>query len=172
MDREIWKDIAGYEGLYQVSEYGNVKSLYYQGKKREKILKPTEDDKGYLFVNLWKNRKSKSMKIHRLVAQVFISNFENKPQVNHIDGCKTNNCISNLEWCTKSENEKHAYKTGLKKAKRGENNGQSKLAEKDVLKIRELYKTGNYLQRELANIFGVSRRNIGDIINNKTWKHI
>ena len=107
---EIWKDIKGYEGLYQVSNLGRVKSL----KNREKILNPFSDN-NYLNVDLFKNRKKKRYKIHRLVAITFIPNIDNKPEVNHIDGNKENNCISNLEWTTSSENMQHAFKMGLAK---------------------------------------------------------
>ena len=111
---EIWKDIEGYEGLYQISNLGRVKSFPRKGTqtKKEKILKEKRDKKGYCFVSL-NNVGAKPYKIHRLVAQAFIPNLENKPQINHIDGDKTNNRIDNLEWCNNSENQIHAYKKGL-----------------------------------------------------------
>ncbi|ADI23905.1 HNH endonuclease family protein [Enterococcus phage EFRM31] len=101
---EEWKDIKGYEGLYQVSNLGRVKSLKF-GKER--ILKTGVDRYGYISVNLYKNNKRKLCKVHRLVAQAFIPNHENKPQVNHIDEDKTNNMVSNLEWVTAKENVNH-----------------------------------------------------------------
>ena len=118
---EIWKDVDGYSGLYQVSNFGNVKSLSKHvpcksGKTRklpEKILKPAKTDSGYFVVCLSKNKISKHYKIHRLVASAFIENKERKKCVNHIDGDKTNNNVSNLEWCTYSENMKHAFSNGL-----------------------------------------------------------
>lgn len=93
---EIFKDIEGYEGIYQVSNLGNVKSLRF-GK--EKILKPVKDGKKYLCVILYKQGKHKQYKIHRLVAQAFIPNSQNLPQINHKDEDKTNNQVNNLEWC-------------------------------------------------------------------------
>ena len=126
MKNKIWKDIPDYEGLYQVSNFGEVKSLpkirnvfssNYIAKER--ILKPALNDSGYKIVVLTKNKKSKSLRVHRLVALAFIPNLENKPQVNHKDGNKLNNHIDNLEWCTNSENEIHAYKLGLKKINDG-----------------------------------------------------
>lgn len=96
-DMEVFKYIEGYEGLYQISNYGNVKSLWY-GKER--ILKPSADGNGYLFVNLYKDAKRKHHQVHRLVAQAFIPNPDNLPQVNHKDECKINNSVENLEWCT------------------------------------------------------------------------
>lgn len=97
---EIWKDIAWYEGFYQISSYGRVKSLNYKHTGKEKILRPGKSKRGYLFVILYKEGKGKLVLIHRLVAQSFIPNQENLPQINHKDEIKTNNCVENLEWCT------------------------------------------------------------------------
>lgn len=112
---EVWRDITGYEGLYQVSNFGRVKSLkrkinhpYRSRNVKEKILKSTVDRNGYLHINLYKNGNKKFATIHRLVATTFL-NEEKYMEVNHIDGNKTNNNIKNLEWCTKSENIKHTY---------------------------------------------------------------
>ena len=128
MNKEIWKDIKGYEELYQISNYGRVKSLkrksaFYCGLRKEylerpikeKILSFSKSNRGYLQVSLTKSGKCRTYTIHRLVAQAFIPNLENKEQVNHIDGNKNNNCIDNLEWVTISENNKHAFDTGLNK---------------------------------------------------------
>ena len=99
--KEVFKDIEGYEGLYQVSNLGNVKALGNGGSNsKEKFLKPQKDKGGYLKVNLCKEGKVKMCKIHRLVAQAFIPNPKNLPQVNHKDEDKQNNAASNLEWCT------------------------------------------------------------------------
>lgn len=99
---EEWTDIKDYEGLYQVSNFGRVKSSY-----TNRILKGRKDKGGYLLVNLYKNKVSYTKAIHRLVAQAFIPNPDNKPQVNHIDENKTNNMVSNLEWMTAKENTNH-----------------------------------------------------------------
>ena len=96
---EIWKDIEGYEGIYQVSNLGNVKSLNYRRTGKEKMLKQIKDTGGYLLVKLSKNSKEKNFKIHRLVASVFIENPNNYKEINHKDECKTNNNVKNLEWC-------------------------------------------------------------------------
>lgn len=96
----IWKGVKGYEGLYEVSDTGLVKSLF----RYKKILKPNKMNTGYLSVELFKNGTSKRMSIHRLVAEAFIPNPNNYPQVNHKDENKQNNNVENLEWCTAKYN--------------------------------------------------------------------
>jgi hypothetical protein len=104
---ENWKDVPDYEGLYQISNFGNVKSLI-----SNRMLKPSQDRFGYVRFNALKDKKAKTLRIHRLVMEIF-NPIDNIMQVNHIDGNKLNNKLDNLEWCTDSENKKHAYKTGL-----------------------------------------------------------
>lgn len=106
--QEIWKDIKGYEGLYQVSNYGNVKSLNYKGHKSEHLLSKLPGE--YKRVTLYKNKCKKTITIHRLVAQAFIPNPNNYPQVNHKDENKYNNCVNNLEWCTHKQNMNYGTK--------------------------------------------------------------
>ena len=113
---EIWLPIKGYEGLYEISNLGRVKSLpKVRGRAvtGEKILK-SHVVNGYEMVMLCRNYKTFNASVHRLVARAFIPNPKNKPHINHIDGNKANNSIENLEWCTPSENMIHAYRTGLK----------------------------------------------------------
>ena len=118
---EIWKDIPGYEGFYQASNLGRIKSLvlynnrYKKYIKREKVLKTTTQKTGYLMLTLCKDKKKSNLLVHRIIAKTFLSNPNNYPQVNHKDGNKKNNCVDNLEWCTSSENQKHAYRLGLQK---------------------------------------------------------
>jgi hypothetical protein len=116
-NNEIWEPIKDYESLYLVSNYGRVKSLSHinnLGKLRpECILGNRLTDRGYHTAVLYKNGVRKTFKTHRLVSIAFIPNTENKPFVNHIDGVKSNNIYTNLEWVTHSENIKHAYKMGL-----------------------------------------------------------
>lgn len=110
MENEIWKDIEGFE-KYQISSYGRVKSLRFN---KESILKPIKDNgNGYYVVSLYKNKKPFTHKIHRLVGTSFIPNPENKPEINHLNGVKSNNQVTNLDWVTSSENTKHGWQTGL-----------------------------------------------------------
>lgn len=119
--KEIWKDVRNYEGFYQISNKGNVKSVqrkvvYSDGRVfnyPEKILKPSPDTKGYLGVGLNRNGTAKPKRVHRLVAEAFLNKPEGLMSVNHIDGVKTNNNLSNLEWVTYSENTKKGYELGL-----------------------------------------------------------
>lgn len=105
---EEWKDVPNYKGFYKISDLGNVKSIY-----SNKILKPSVDKYGYVRFSATKNKKQKTLRIHRLVAELFIPNPNNLPQVNHLDGIKTNCTKSNLEWSTDSNNKLHAYANGL-----------------------------------------------------------
>jgi hypothetical protein len=175
---EEWKDIKGYEGLYQVSNFGRVKSLAKEWiagnnslrKKEEILLIPRPNSKGYLEVTLSKNSKAIMFRLNRIIALHFIPNPLNLPEVNHKNGIKTDNNVSNLEWCTRSYNMKHAFNTGLKISSKGEKNGQSKLTDKEVLEIRAL--NGVLLKREIAKIYGVSKTLISHIHLRKTWKHL
>ena len=110
--QEIWKDVVGYEGLYQVSNLGNVKSFC---KSKIHIKKCTLNDKGYLVITLSKNKKHKTFRVHKLVAETFLLNQNNYLEINHKDGNKLNNCVDNLEWCNRSYNVTHAWKNKLNK---------------------------------------------------------
>ena len=153
-----------------ISNQGWVKSLK---RKSEWILKNRKSSKGYLRVNFCKNTKHYTKSIHRLVLETFnpIESM-NDLEVNHKDGNKENNKLYNLEWCTSSENNKHAYKIGLKEKTKGEINGMSKLLEKDVILIFSDLEEGKLTQRKIAHKFGVSYTTISNIKNGKRWKYM
>lgn len=170
---EIFKDIIGYEGIYQISNLGRVKSLKrfvdnHSGLKKqlkEKILKNHISKTGYYVIDLKNNSLRKTFKVHRLIAIMFISKVNGKDFVNHIDGNKLNNSIDNLEWCTISENNKHAELTGLKNDS-GVNNSKSKLTKENVLFIRQ----SSLKLKELSEMFGINQSGVSKIRKFKTYK--
>jgi len=165
MSEEIWKDIPNYEGAYQVSSLGKVKSLKW-GKER--VLKFKKDRYGYTRVDLCKEGEKKNHKVHRLVMLVFAG--ESDLQVNHINGIKADNRIENLEHCTASQNTKHAYDIGLIIPTKGEKNGQSKLTRKCAERIK--YGHQGMTQQEIAKIYGIAQSQVSSIRSGKLWKHI
>lgn len=178
---EIWKDISGYEGLYQISNFGRVKSLarmvnnnggFYLSKER--FLKAGIDSNGYALVVLSKNDKNKSVRIHRLVAIAFVNNLKNTNIVNHIDGNKLNNIYTNLEWITSSQNNTHAYKTGLKRPCKttGRISKLRKLTYEQALKIKNLYKTKKYTRNQIAQLMNISKYLVNDVLSNKCYKEV
>ncbi len=166
---EVWKDVIGYEGLYQVSNFGNVKSLGNEFSRKERFLKLSPQSRGYLTVVLQKNATRKTVLAHRLVAEHFIYNIESKSQVNHIDGDKTHNIVSNLEWVSHRENLDHAIKNNL--TLKGEENRNSKLKDVDVIKIHSLLQKG-VTTKELSETYSVSYSTIHGIRTNRYWKHL
>ncbi len=173
---EIWKSFSGYEGLYELSNKGSIRSLSKKTGRgngyltKSLIIKQNISNSGYLRVVLWKNNFCKNFSVHRLVAETFIPNPENKPQVNHKNGIKTDNRVENLEWSTITENMRHASKNGLLIGVKGEKNHNSKLTKEQVVEIKKIGNSKS--QSEIADLYGVNRRQIGRILNNKRWKHI
>jgi hypothetical protein len=176
---EIWKDILGYEGVYQISSKGRVKSLGWNrvrsrgriSHRADILLKQTITHRGYKRVELNLKGSAKKFVIHRLVAIAFISNPSNKPEVNHIDGNKENNDISNLEWCTSKENKSHAFVNGLSHQVYGEKHVQAKLSLNDVIEIKRKFASGDFKnQTKVSKIYNVSRATIRSIVNNVNWK--
>jgi hypothetical protein len=168
---EIWKNIKDYEGHYQVSDLGRVKSLAREDRRgcliKERILKPSLDEDGYARVCLCKDGSQISHFVHKLVLLTFVLNPHNKPQINHKDGIKINNEVANLEWATAKENMVHKDII-LNKNNRGENHGRVKLDETKVKNIRK----SSLPPRELAKMYQVSTILIYKIRQNKLWRHL
>lgn len=176
--KEEWRPIKGYEGFYEVSNLGRVRSLdreivrnderkqFYHGITLKNIITKI----GYAAVFLCKNNKYTLSHIHRVVATAFIPNPQSLPQVNHIDGNKQNNHVDNLEWCTAKQNTIHAFNTGLIKS--GAKHHASKLTFEQVQKIRNEYIPYDRLHGgvALSKKYGVSPETINKIIHNKTYK--
>jgi len=166
---EEWKSINNYEGLYEISTLGRAKTLNYNKTKEIRILKQGLGSKGYLTICLYRLGTKFTRTVHSLVAKTFIPNPDNKPDVNHKKGIKTDNRFFMLEWNTESENSQHSYDNFFSVAAKGESY-KSKLTEKEVLEIRNIKKP--FLQKDIAIQYGVDRVTISDIIRRKSWKHI
>lgn len=176
--QEIWKDIQGWEGIYQVSNLGKIKSLKRQTKnqfgKEDAIRKLDKTKNGYLLVMLRDGCKNKNVAVHRLVAQAFLANPHNYPVINHIDGVKTNNVLENLEWCTYSYNSKHNYKIGLQK---GKTNNKGKFGELATFKrpVVQMDLNGNVLAKyitltEACKATGADRSHMAKVCRGKLKK--
>ena len=156
---EIWKDIPNYEGLYQVSNLGNIKSLF----RYKKILKPIKNTLGYLKVSLYKNKKIKVFSIHRLVAETFIPNPNNLPEINHKDGNKGNNNVENLEWCTRQQNILHRFRVLKQEPVRKYNNIDWNTKEGVNKYHRIYYKEHIEKQREYHKQYKRTKEQFSDI---------
>ncbi len=180
-EKEVWKPIQNFEGYYEVSSLGRVRSLdrRVKGKnnskifKKGKILIAQKGGSGYLKVTLSVNGKLTGKEIHRLVAKAFLPNPENKPEVNHKTGDKTCNTVETLEWCTALENTNHAIKLGLI-GKKGEDNPRAKLTNEQVKEIRKKHVPYDiaYGTKALANKYGVNIATIQNIVHNRTYKNV
>ena len=161
LKQEEWKPIPGYEGLYEVSNYGRVRS--FKWSSNGKILSPGKDGSGYLFVTLCKDGKTKLRKMHRLVAEAFIPNPSNFPQVNHMDECKENNYFGNLEWCTHKYNLSYGTRT-------------RRIAENNSKPVVQLDKKGNFISefeslREASRRTGIADGSICRCCNHKPGRY-
>lgn len=164
---EVFVPIKGYEGSYEISNKGRVRSKMRKGRFMKLLLQPS----GYYRVGLRGDGPQKSFFVHRLVASHFVENNQDKPQVNHIDGNKLNNDYSNLEWVTPYENYHHARSIGLHESIMAENHCNSKLTNEQVVEIRKRRQQGE-TYNSLANHFGMAKQNIYSLCTGKTWRSV
>lgn len=181
LSNEIWKDVNEFENQYQISNFGRLRSKSRKINSsisrcgfriyKAKIRSQQDNGNGYKQCSVQIKRKRYIEYTHRLVAKYFLSNPENKHEVNHIDADKSNNSVSNLEWCTLKENRLHAIKNGL--INKGEKSYMSKLTDNDVLRIKRLFRINpDFNKCQIARKLNVSDSTIHDIVKNRTWKHI
>lgn len=175
---EQWKEVKGRRETYLISNFGNVRTKERQGRHYfipSHDLQKHDNGNGYVQVMLSLPNKIGTYYVHKLVAELFIDNPYNKKFINHKDGNKQNNRVDNLEWCTRSENEKHAWRIGLKNKNtvgtKGENHGMHKLTQVQVDYIRRVHKPFDkvYGSKGLSKMFNVCPQTITDIVNNRSW---
>lgn len=175
---EQWRDVIGFEGFYQVSDGGNVRSCdrviirsFFESKIKGFNRKQFIDPDGYLCIRLYKNAVAKRFTTHSLVMRAFVGDGLEGFEINHKNGIKTDNRLENLEYCTSSQNTQHAYDMGLKHLPKGTLNPSAKLKESDILDIRKRLKQGEH-HLAIANLYGVDRRTIYSIKVGDRWKHV
>lgn len=174
---EVWKDITGYEGSYQVSDQGRVKSLARTVPHRnssiqiqEKILEPGLSSDGRHSVTLYRDGVKSTKFIHQLTLKAFVGPCPEGMEVCHQNGDHVDNRLSNLRYDTAKNNQQDRIGHGTDN--HGARNGRSKLTEQAILEIRDKYATGMFSQRELGNEYGVSQAHIGYVVNKKSWAHV
>lgn len=170
MDNEIWKDIIGYDGLYQVSNKGNIKS--FKKDKNGKLLMLKIDKDGYKNIGLRDaNYIRKFKRVHRLVAEAFIENSNSFTQINHKDNNPANNYVENLEWCSVEYNNKYRFSNGNASHK-GSKHPQATITEDVAVQIFELGHSGLFTESQLAKKFNTTRSVINKIRLSKSWTHV
>lgn len=184
---EVWKDIEGYEGYYQISNFGRVRGVdrmipyiarggkFTQRLQRGKVLKTSVGTSGYETYHMYgESQERETIMLHRVVAKTFLENLEGKEFVNHKDGDKLNNHYSNLEWVTKSENTQHAIETGLL-CHSGEDSNLSKITEREVIEILSLRKYGKglYTCKHITERYGLSAGYVSELDFSKfKWRKV
>jgi len=172
---EIWKPVPGYEGLYEASTLGHVRSLSRMGvdgrRLHGRLLSDRLNNNGYPSCVLCKDGKYSPQSIHRVIATTFLQPSNASFTTHHRNGIRSDNRVANLQLCAFSEHARH-HLVANPLNNRGSKNGQSKLTDDIVLAIRKEYASGTVLQRDLAERYSVSRCHVSDIVNRKRWRHI
>lgn len=167
-EQEVWKPIKGFKKFYSISNKGRVKSFH---PNKTSIRKAATNPKGYKLLTLTKRPEIReTYTVHRLVAEHFLPNPDNKREINHKDGDPSNNHVENLEWATSSENTLHSYNNGLQK--RGESFYAAKLTELEAIEIINAYRIGVFSQSELAKAYNISKSSIKDLLSGRNWAHL
>lgn len=171
IENEVWKDVMGYDSLYQVSNFGRIKSLFkkwVRGYRKESFMSPRINKYGYSQVTLQHKKNKKTILVHRIEAFAFIPNIQNKPIINHINAIRTDNRIENLEWCTSSENIKHCFNMG-NKDQCGSKNPYSKkviniITQKEYESIREAQLDSGYSYNYFSRMLSGQNKNTTSFI--------
>lgn len=174
LEGEIWKPIGGYEGFYEVSNKGRIKSLGRKGSGcsgEDRIIRTPNGNNRYCTFAISIKGKRKQLQLHRVVAIAFIPNTENKPEVNHINAVKTDNTVENLEWCSSSENTIHGLGLGIMNTAKGTQKPNARFTEGEVKIIKEKLSRG-VKGSDIAKEYGVNKVLIYNIKSGKTWKHV
>lgn len=171
MSEEIWKPVVGYEGLYEVSDMGRVRTLLVKTRCRNDggILNQQKATNGYRLVCLTKDGRDSARSVHRIVASAFCKNDANKPTVNHINGDRKDNRLENLEWATMLEQSADARRRNGIWCAHGDDHESSVLTSNRVTLIRSMYASGAFPQWELGTIFGVKQMAVSRAIRRITW---
>lgn len=176
-EAEVWVVVDGFPD-YLVSNFGRVKSIGRTTVRRDgitsrkkELIKKQCKTRGHLVTRLWRNGTSKCLYVHRLMAKAFIPNPENKPHINHKDGNKNNNSLSNLEWCTPSENNQHAIDNGLRGYNKGCDHAFSVFSKEEVLNIRKLFKSGLRIA-DITRLYNKDRNSINRIAKGLSYQNV